>query len=114
MPRLTVEYSAHVLPFDSEGLLQELCNAAAQVDSVKLELIKAKAFQPKIAFIGHVDKGYIFILFEWLKGRNLLQQGQLKKALKQPLLALKEKLSEKEISITLEIREIEIQNHESF
>lgn len=113
MPRLTLEYSAHVLPFDIEGLLQDLCNAAAQVDSVKRELIKAKAYQPQIAFMSNVNKGYIFVLFEWLKGRNLLQQSQIKKALKQPLIDLKEKLGRNEISITFEIREIEIQNHES-
>ena len=113
MPRLTLEHSAHILPFNIEGLLQDLCFAAGQVDSVKPELIKAKAYQPKTAFINNINEGYIFVLFEWFKGRNLQQQSQLKNALKQPLIALREKLGGDKISITFEIREIEAQNHGS-
>lgn len=121
MPRLLLEYTQNIHNhFNPSELLKMLATQAGGVPSVNPALIKARIWSPHEAWIdprtSPDGRGYIFVLFEWLEGRDSHGKNQMKKALQEPLKVIKRQIEQQgfHVSVTLEIREIAKGDHFAF
>lgn len=117
MPRLLIEHSSNLLEFfDPTELLQELLERIGKVDTVDINLTKARIDCPQIGYMGpwelREQTGYIFILFEWLEGRTHAQKEALWEALSEPMRKFRSQMPQcLQVSITVEVQSIPSNDH---
>ncbi|MFD2165977.1 5-carboxymethyl-2-hydroxymuconate Delta-isomerase [Thalassotalea euphylliae] len=108
MPHLVIEHSNDVLvQTDTKTLIETTVNAAMDSALFEVPHIKARTLDYGHIFVGGTDKGFIHVVARILSGRTIEQRQHLSSTLLKAL----QNMSLKELSITVEVVEMERESY---